>query len=106
MAKKKETALKEKVLGALHTLPETWAQKIQQVGIRGTPDILCCIRGSFVALELKSSPEHDPDPLQQYTLDQIEKAGGLSLVVDPMNWPEVFQNLKDLAYGGDAPESN
>jgi hypothetical protein len=104
--KKKETKLKEKVLGALHTLPDTYAVKIQQVVIRGTPDILCCIRGSFVALELKSSPEHDPDPLQQYTLDQIEEAGGLALVVDPVNWPEVFQNLKDLAYGGNAPEDH
>jgi hypothetical protein len=104
VAKKKETKLKEKVLGALHTLPETFCVKIQQVVIRGTPDILACIRGHFVALELKSSPDEDPDALQQYTLDQIEKAGGLSLVVDPVNWPEVFQGLKNMAYGEEQEE--
>ena len=99
MAKKAETKLKEKVLGALHTLPETWCVKVQQVAIRGTPDILACIRGHFIAIELKSSPEHEPDALQQYTLDSIEDAGGLAVVVDPVNWPDVFEGLQAMAYG-------
>lgn len=104
MAKKKETKLKEQVLSALHSLPDTWCTKIQQVAIRGTPDILACIAGKFVAIELKSSPDEEPDALQEYTLKQIAEAGGIGIVVNPVNWSATFDALMDLAHNGQFPE--
>jgi hypothetical protein len=105
VAKKPETRLKEKVLGALHTLPNTWCVKVQQVAIRGTPDLLCCIAGRFVAIELKSD-EQEPDALQAYTLNLIAEAGGIGMVVNPVNWPASFDALTDLAYNGEFPEEH
>lgn len=94
-----ETAFKVKVQAALKLLPHTWFVKTQQLSVRGTPDILCCIRGTFVALELKRSQEARIDPLQTHTLTGITNAGGESFVVYPENWPVVLAHLKALAAG-------
>lgn len=89
MAPKAETNFKVRVKAYLATLPHTWHVKVQQVGIRGTPDILCCIRGRFVALELKRSATAHIDPLQYHILGLISQAGGYAMVVYPENWAEV-----------------
>lgn len=86
MAKKAETKLKEQVFKKLKK-EKIWIEKIQQQSIRGTPDVIGCIqchlcsRGLFVAMELKDEENNDPDPLQEYKLEQIKKLGGISLVV-------------------------
>jgi hypothetical protein len=77
-----ETKLKVKILQWLHQLPLTWAVKIQQVAIRGTPDILACVNGRFIAIELKSE-KGKLDPLQKRTLEKIAGSGGISFVVYP-----------------------
>jgi hypothetical protein len=100
MAKQPETTLKEKVLADLRQLPHTYAVKIQQVAIRGTPDILACIQGYFVALELKRDGKQKPDPLQLHELGKIEKAHGITLVVCPQNWPETLKKLDYIAEHG------
>lgn len=102
MAKQPETLLKERVLKDLRKLPITYAVKIQQVAIRGTPDILCCINGHFVAIELKRDPSQKPDKLQEHELGRISKAGGVSVVVNPLNWPGVYASLAKLARIEDA----
>jgi len=94
MAKQPESRLKEKVLKDLKTIPNTYFIKIQQVVIRGTPDILACVSGRFVAIELKKDSTHQPDMRQDYELNKIKKAGGLGFVVTPANWEEVFCILR------------
>ena len=97
MAKQKETLLKEKVLSDLKSLSNTHAVKIQQVGIRGIPDILACISGWFVAIELKRDEKQKPEPLQLYQITKIITAGGFAYVVSPENWPQVFEELRTLS---------
>lgn len=98
MAKQPETILKERVLADLKKLPKTYARKIQQVAIVGTPDIFACINGYFVALELKRNEKQKPEPIQEYELTKIKEAGGVALVVTPLNWSGVFAGLQRLAY--------
>jgi hypothetical protein len=95
-----ETKFKIKVMADLKKLPHILFVKTQQVAIRGTPDILACIKGRFVALELKRSQEERADPLQAHNLDMIEFAGGLAYVVNPTNWPAVYEAMTSLAYHG------
>jgi hypothetical protein len=92
-----ETKFKTKVQAALKTLPNCWYVKTQQLAIRGTPDLLICIKGLFVALELKRNDQEDADPLQTFTLHKIDAAGGIAYVVNPTNWPAIFEELKRLA---------
>lgn len=99
MAKKPETKFKEKVQAYLRTLPHCWFYKAQEVGRRGVPDLICCIRGRFVALELKVEGGKI-DALQEYTLRQIQsQGGGRSFVVTPTSWSLVQGILSDLARG-------
>ena len=94
MARKPETKFKERVRKDLATLPRVWFVKTQQVWSRGTPDFLVCLNGYFVALELKKSGKEKPDRLQDHNLTKIRAAGGVSYVVHPDNWPELFHYMK------------
>lgn len=98
MAKQPETVFKERVQRDLETLrPDVWFVKVQQMGIRGTPDILLCSHGIFFALELKKDGKEKPEPLQEYNLDLIKKAGGQSFVAHPDNWDRLFEFIRDPA---------
>lgn len=50
--------------------------------IAGTPDILGCYRGRFVAMEVKTPQTiNDVSPMQEVTLARIDAAGGFQAVV-------------------------
>lgn len=51
----------------------------------GTPDILACINGYFLAIEVKA-PEGKPTELQLAKIAEIRKAGGFAYVVYPSGW--------------------
>lgn len=57
----------------------------------GIPDLLCCISGQFVAIELKG-PHGRPRDEQLVELRNIESAGGLALLLYPDDW-EIFQDI-------------
>lgn len=91
--KKPETKFKEKVIARLKEIPHLWYAKIQSVSIRGIPDLLICYKGNFVAWELKTDIG-TPEALQEYTLNNIRKAGGAARIVTPSNVAEAF--MEDL----------
>lgn len=62
--------------------------------------MILCVSGIFIALELKRDTKSKATRLQQYTLDLINNAGGLALVVSPENWDKVFEVLNTLSKGG------
>lgn len=93
MAKKAETTFKEIVLKDLKALPNGYFEKIQQVGKRGTPDIMGCLNGYCVILELKKDVKSKPDKLQQHKLKNYEKASALVFVPCPENWDEIYKRL-------------
>jgi Holliday junction resolvase len=45
----------------------------------GVPDIIACINGKFVAIEVKRS-DGVVSPLQQYNIEEIHKSGGEAFV--------------------------
>lgn len=99
MAQKPETKFRLKVVAPfLDQLQNTVRFPIQQLTITGDPDYLLCVRGKFVALELKAEGE-EPRALQQYKLNQVEKAGGVALVANPENWPVIRLRLWRLDQG-------
>ena len=97
MAKFPETRFKEVVLRELRQLPRTWVVKIQQVSINGTPDILACVNGVFVALELKRAKDAYLSELQRYELMRIKAANGVGFVTYPANWRRIYAKLAKLA---------
>lgn len=97
MPKKPETLFRERVTPLLKALPFTCVLSIQQVAIRGTPDMLLCIAGHFVALEFKKDERSQPTKLQRHTLEKIERAGGSAFVVCPENWDRIYSHLRSFA---------
>jgi len=93
--KKPETKFKEAFLKKLRSIPLVWAEKIQQVALRGTPDILCCVAGIFVAIELKDLGE-EMDPLQTYKCELIRNAGGYYFVATKENCFQVLSEIKKI----------
>lgn len=97
MVKKAETKFKDRIRPRLKAIPNSWWEKIQQVVIRGTPDIIGCVNGTFVAIELKKDPKAHIDELQVHKLKLIEKAGGRSYITYPENWEKVYNELLKLS---------
>lgn len=60
----------------------------------GIPDILACINGRFVGMELKGTGGR-PKLLQLKKLKQIREAGGIGVLL----YPEDFEYFKDLLLG-------
>jgi hypothetical protein len=99
MAKKPETLFKERVLPILRALPRSWWFKVDLISLRGIPDIIGCVNGQFVALELKKDSRSHADPLQGWVMRKILAAGGWAQEVNPESWDQVHKLLVDLALG-------
>lgn len=97
MAQKPETVFKNRFVPRLKRLPNSFIVKIQQVAKIGTPDLLICIGGLFVAIELKSSVKGKVSPLQEHNLNLIAEAGGITIVAHPENEEKVMNYLTNLA---------
>jgi hypothetical protein len=96
MGKQQETAFKEKFLPRLKSIPYVWALKTQEMAKSGVPDILACVGGLFVAIELKTETG-EVSKLQEYNLDGIVRCGGYSLVVTPETYEPSLEFLAKLA---------
>lgn len=57
----------------------------------GVPDILACVNGYFVAIEVKGE-KGTPSELQLWNRDKIREAGGISIIL----YPEQFDDFKSL----------
>lgn len=88
----KETKFKEKVISRLRSIKGIWFVKVQQVAVRGTPDIIGCYQGKFFAWELKVLG-NKPTQLQQFTLDKITQASGIARTVYPETLDECMEEL-------------
>ena len=58
-----------------------YVARVIKAGKSGTPDLLVCVRGVFVALEVKRPKGGVVSKLQKHHIEKIQKAGGLAGVV-------------------------
>ena len=89
MAATPEKKVKDKVVAALkawdiyYFFPATHG-----FGRSGVPDIICCHRGKFLAIECKAG-KNKPTALQEREMQRIRDAQGKTLVVNE-------ENIEDL----------
>ena len=67
----------------------------------GIPDILACVNGYFVGIEVKAQ-NGKPSELQLYNIRKIRKAGGFAMVV----YPSGFNRFKEFILGLNNDEFN
>lgn len=96
MAQTPEKKVKAKVVevlkahGVYYFFPTTFG-----MGRGGVPDIVCCYRGKFLAIECKAGAGKTT-ALQERELAAIKAAGGMQLVVNEKNLGEVALLLNVL----------
>lgn len=69
-----------------------FANRMTKVGI---PDVLACVNGYFLAIEVKAS-NGKPSDLQIWNRDQIRKAGGIAIILYPEQWEDFKLLITDL----------
>lgn len=70
---------------------KTWSNGIQR---KGVPDLLCCINGYFVGVELKAD-DGKPSELQMKNVEWIRKANGFAFVL----YPSAYQRFVEFVNG-------
>lgn len=92
-----EAAFTKQVKNFLDKLPLTWYYKVFGGGMQraGIPDIIACINGHFVALELKSDIGK-PSALQTRNVRLINESNGIAMVVYPDQLEDLKETLRNL----------
>lgn len=90
---KKKVVDKLKRAGAYYFYPVTGGY-----GGSGVPDIVACYCGRFIGIECKAG-KNKPTPLQMKNLQDIEKNGGVALVINETNLSDVDDTL-EICGGG------
>ena len=96
-----EKDIVNQIMRYLKTLPECfcWKQHGGSFGTSGLPDIICCIRGKFVAFEVKQ-PCGKLTKLQEVTIKRINEAKGIACKVTSLEEvKQVLSGLEALLHG-------
>ena len=93
-----ESDITKSILKYLKTLPHCffWKEHGGIYGTSGIPDIIVCIGGRFIALEVKTQ-KGKTTPLQNAAIRKIRSSGGFAFVVRSV---EEAKNAIDSATGG------
>ena len=88
----KEKAFENKIKAYLKSIGayfiKTHGDRFSRVG---TPDIIACVNGHFVAVEVKAE-NGKPSELQIHHIEQINKAGGYGVIL----YPKDFEDFKKV----------
>jgi Holliday junction resolvase len=80
----KEQDVQKKIINYLESLG-AWTVKTISTNKRGTPDVLACLNGRFIAIEVKAKGKMSTvTPIQKYQLDLIDKSGGIAIAADSL----------------------
>lgn len=93
-----EKDFQARVLKRLREIPRSYFYKVNDRTTAGIPDIIGCVAGIFVAIELKTRSK--VSPIQAYHLRKIGDAYGQVFVMTPGNFLEIFKFLQKLATEG------
>ncbi len=62
----------------------------EDINAHGIPDLILCLKGKFVAIELKNE-DGKPSALQLYNIEKIKQSGGQAFILRPSE----FEKFKE-----------
>ncbi len=68
-------------------------------GRSGVPDIVCCVGGAFLGIEVKAG-KNKPTVLQTREIEAIRRAGGTAVVANDENWDMIRPLVRELSAKG------
>lgn len=99
----------KKIRAFLDKQEQTYYFTKEARAIRGIPDIICCVRGVFVALEVKRSKADvlkKGAKLQAYNIEKINKAQGCAFFVYPENLEPIMGIINNIGRDHDRCRHN
>ena len=76
-----EQQIQKKIITYLEAEYNAYVVKVVTASKSGVPDILCCIEGMFVGIEVKTSKSiNNVSKLQLHNIGKIEQASGIAFV--------------------------
>lgn len=72
---------------------------------KGVPDILACINGFFVGIEVKAK-NGIVSELQKWNISEIRKSGGIAIVLYPQDFEKFKKLVELLKTGNNFSENN
>lgn len=61
----------------------------------GTPDIIACVNGHFVAVEVKAENGR-PSELQLHHIEEIKRAGGYATILYPKDFEKFKKEMAEI----------
>jgi len=98
MADTPEKKVKRKVTALLKTYNAYYFYPVTGgFGASGVPDIVACLNGRFLGIEVKAdAKKRGVTALQQKNLDAIAAQGGVALIIDSYNLNQLEDILEKL----------
>lgn len=62
---------------------------------KGVPDLLCCVNGNFLAIEVKAE-NGKASELQKLNIEKIKQAGGRAMILKPSMFEEFRKLIAEL----------
>jgi len=90
---KLEQKIQKNILDYINSMPYSVAWKVVVANERGVPDIVACINGNFVGIEVKREGETQT-PIQEAQLERIRKAKGIGVCVTSVD--SVSDAIKEI----------
>ena len=100
-----EKTIQSKILRWLRTQPDLVAFKVAQGAYseRGVSDIICCVRGRFVALEVKTQTGKLTKHQERF-LERVNNANGVGVVVRSLD--DAKKIIEEVRNGGCIQDEN
>ena len=88
-----EQQIQKKIIKYIESLDNTYVVKVISASKAGVPDILACIQGEFVGIEVKRpETKNNVSRLQEHNLNLIRLAGGEAIVAWSVEQVKEFIN--------------
>jgi Holliday junction resolvase len=96
MAMTPEKKVKKKVTDYLKAASVFWFYPVASgYSANGIPDIICCIKGKFVAIECKAG-DNKTTAIQEKKINDIRLAGGMAMVINEDNLDHMKEVIDEL----------
>lgn len=94
-----EQQLQTKILKFLDS-KNIYAVKIVTANTAGHCDILACVNGLFIGIEVKAKITLKPKPLQLFVHKKIVRSGGKVFIVAPENYDQFLNQITSIINKG------
>lgn len=96
----RESEFSRSVTNHLKKIPKSWWLRVELDYVRGIPDRIGVVNGTFVALETKRSKSEAEKGsralIQRRVLKKIIDAGGYGSFIYPENAEQIYAELREL----------